>query len=229
MRKLVIGTALAAMLVAIPAQARDDSVYVELNHAIAGTMKVNEMKLDVGTTADAVQTFHNRGWDVDGIVGYDFGRFRIEGEVSWRKAKAYSLNSVVRIPSNTALSPTSPTGSFATEFSEVSAGSLMLNGLVDIGNDDSIQVFAGGGVGFAAVKGQYSINRLGPGWIDDTNTAFAWQGLVGVRYPVGNHVDLGLKYRFFNASDVDWVDTGGRAVQTDLRTQSLMFTVGYNF
>jgi OmpA-OmpF porin, OOP family len=229
MRKLTIVVALIATLVAMPAQARDDAVYVELEHAIAGTMKVNHLNIDVGTTPDAAQAFHNRGWDVGGIVGYDFGRFRLEGEVSWRKAKVYALSSVVRIPSNTALSPTSPTGTFATEFSEMSAGSLMLNGLVDIGNDNSIQVYAGGGVGFAAVKGQYSINRLGPGWISDTNTAFAWQGLVGVRYPVGNRVDLGLKYRFFNASDVDWVDTGGRAIQTDLRTQSLMFTVGYNF
>lgn len=229
MRKLFFGAVLATAFVSMPAQARDNSVYVELDHAVAGAMKINELKVDIGTTPLAARVFHQSGLDVGGVVGYDFGRFRIEGEASWRKATAESLSSVVRIPSDTPLSPTSPLGSFNTVFSKTSAASLMLNGLVDIGNDDGFQVYGGGGVGLASVKGQYSINRLGPGWIDDSDTGFAWQGLAGVRYPVGNHVDLGLKYRYFNVRNVDWVDTGGRAIRTQLHTHSLMFTVGYNF
>ncbi|MBA4162454.1 MAG: hypothetical protein C0515_10365 [Novosphingobium sp.] len=227
--KSILVAAVTSTLLAMPAQARDNSFYVELNHAIAGAMKVNDLEVDVGTTPNAAELFHVRGLDVGGIVGYDLGRFRVEGEVSWRKTNAESLFSVVRIPDNTALSPTSPTGNFNTVFSKISAGSLMLNGLVDVGNDDSFQAFAGGGVGLAQVKGQYSINRLGPGWIDDSSTGFAWQALAGVRYPVSNHIDMGLKYRFFNVGNVEWVDTGSRAVETRFRSHSLMFTLGYNF
>lgn len=227
--KSIMLAAVTSTLLAAPALARDKSVYIEIDHAIAGAMKVNDLDVDVGTTPVAARVFHVRGLDVAGIVGYDLGRFRIEGEVSWRKANAESLTSVVRIPDNTALSPTSPVGSFNTVFSKTSTGSLMLNGLVDLGSDDGFQAFAGGGVGLAQVKGQYSINRLGPGWIDDSHTGFAWQALAGVRYPVSNHIDLGLKYRFFNASGVEWVDTGSRAVATRFRSHSLMFTLGYNF
>ena len=52
--------------------------------------------------------------------------------------------------------------------------------------------------------------------VNDSDTGFAWQALAGVRAPLNDRIDVGLKYRFFNANSVDLVDTGGRALRNPL-------------
>lgn len=74
MRKLVIGMALASTALATPALARDDLWYVEVD---GGAMIVEDLKYDIGTTASAMSVDHEYGYDFGGIVGYDFGMFRL--------------------------------------------------------------------------------------------------------------------------------------------------------
>ena len=62
----------------------------------------------------------------------------------------------------------------------------------------------GGGV--ARVKANYALNNNGRSFLNDSDTGFAWQALAGVRAPLNDHWDVGLKYRFFNANGVDLVD-----------------------
>ena len=95
MRKLVIGMALASTALATPALARDDSWYVELD---SGVTIVEDSIFDIGTTADAMTVNHDYGYDLGGIVGYDFGGFRLEAEASYREADPDGLVSTVRIP-----------------------------------------------------------------------------------------------------------------------------------
>src|ERR1043166_7416462 len=97
MRKLLIGLAMSSTALASPALAREDAWYVELDGGLA---IVNDMQYDlddVGGTAgnplggrdnldDIFQVDHDLGYDIGGIVGYDFGGFRVEGEVSYRQA-----------------------------------------------------------------------------------------------------------------------------------------------
>jgi outer membrane protein OmpA-like peptidoglycan-associated protein len=228
MRKLAIGLALASTALASPALARDDSWYVGVD---GGAMIVEDSQFDVGTTADAVAVDHEYGYDFGAVVGYDFGGFRLEAETSYREADPKSMSSLVRIPAAAALSTAAPgvTGTWDYVAGDVNALSFMVNGLLDFGADDGLQGFVGGGAGVARVDHHYSINRLGPGWIDDSDTGFAWQALAGIRAPLSDSWDVGLKYRFFNVNNVDLVDSSGRAVSTRFRSHSLLGSLIYNF
>ncbi|WP_157081246.1 outer membrane protein, partial [Novosphingobium naphthalenivorans] len=98
--------------------------------------------------------------------------------------------------------------------------SFMVNGLLDFGPDDGLQGFVGGGVGVA---------RVDVDAVNDSDTGFAWQAIAGIRAPLSDHWDVGLKYRFMNVDNVDLVDTTGASVSTRWRSHSLMGTLAYNF
>jgi OmpA-OmpF porin, OOP family len=222
MRKLAIGLALASTALASPALARDDQWYVGVD---GGAMIVEDLKLDIGTSANAGSVDADKGYDFGGVVGYDFGGFRLESEVSYREADLENTNiSAAGIPLTSGT--TTRTGSFASA-GDANALSFMVNGLLDFGDDDGIQGFVGGGVGVARVDVQNIV--ASPSWLDDSDTGFAWQALAGVRAPLSDSWDVGLKYRFFNADKVDLVDRLGRAVSTRFRSHSIMGSLIYNF
>jgi len=105
----------------------------------------------------------------------------------------------------------------------------MLNGMLDFGDDDGMSAFVGGGAGVARVKlSNYSINPAG-NFIDDSDTGFAYQAIAGVRAPLTDNIDVGLKYRFFNADNIDLVNTVGDTVQTRFRSHSILGSLIYNF
>ena len=84
MRKLALAAALATTAMASPALARDDAWYIG---AHGGAMMVEDIDIDVlGSTAADAKADYNTGFDVDGVIGYDFGMFRLEGEVGFRRA-----------------------------------------------------------------------------------------------------------------------------------------------
>ena len=210
MRKLVISLALASTVLATPALARDDSWYIEGD---AGGMILEDVQNL--TTANSGTLNTKVGYDVGGIIGYDFGGFRLEAETSFRRANEDSY--------------VDGTGNFSGSRLDggASALSFMMNGLLDFGPDDGLQGFVGGGVGVARIKNQVYI-PIGQ-QVDDTDTGFAYQALAGIRYPVTDNVDVGLKYRFFNEDNVDLVGRGGSALKTRFRSHSMMLTLGYNF
>ena len=183
MRKLVIGMALASTALASPALARDGQWYVELG---GGPMLVEDIGIEVnGSGVDNIDLDTDTGYDFGGMVGYDFGAFRLEAEASYRAA---DLESVSAGSQGLALNPTlNAPGGFnlftdtRDALGEVNALSFMLNGLFDFGSDDGIQAFAGGGVGVARVDMDGRVNQQGPGVWNDSDTGFAWQLLAGVR------------------------------------------------
>ncbi|MGX7951407.1 OmpA family protein [Tsuneonella sp. HG249] len=225
MRKLVIGMAMASTAIASPTLARDGAWYVELD---GGPMIVEDIEFDVGATADAVTSDNHTGFDFGGIVGYDFGAIRLEAEASYREAEFQSLAGLTGALPNTA-TLFAPAGTYGAD-GEASVLSFMLNGLFDFGPDDGLQGFVGGGAGVARTKiDGASVRTSGPGFLDDSDSGFAWQLLAGVRAPLTDTIDVGLKYRFFNTTDLDLVDSRGRDVTTKLRSHSLLGTIGFNF
>ena len=88
MRKLVIGMAMASTALATPALARDGQWYVELG---GGPMIIQDTDFDVNDGAGTVTVDTKEGYDFGGIVGYDFGAFRLEAETSWREGDVDAL------------------------------------------------------------------------------------------------------------------------------------------
>jgi outer membrane protein OmpA-like peptidoglycan-associated protein len=223
MRKLAISLALASTALASPALARDNQWYVGVD---GGAMIVEDLALDIGALNDAASLDMNKGYDVGGVVGYDFGGFRLESEVSYRKANVAGVSS--QTPQITSGSSTAlrSAGTYFLD-GDSNALSFMVNGLLDFGDDDGLQGFIGGGVGVARVDVQAVL--VAPSFLDDSDTGFAWQALAGIRTPLSDNWDVGVKYRFFNADKVGLVDRLGRAVDTRFRSHSVMASLVYNF
>ncbi len=201
--------ALASTALASPALARDDSWYGGVE---GGALLVEDMHFDIGALSDAAQVDNHYGYDVDGVIGYDFGAFRVETEVGYKNSTVDSYSSTTTTPiRNFAGVPiNAPAGTYDYAGGRTTALSFMLNGLLDFGDDDGIQGFVGGGVGVARVKTRIGLNTLS-NFIDDPDTVFAWQGIAGLRAPLTSHLDATFKYRFFNADNVKLVDVSGRA------------------
>ena len=233
MRKLAVVLALASTALASPALARDKSWYVGVE---GGAMIVEDLKYDITNTAgvrtnNASTVDHDYGYDVDGVIGYDFGMFRVETEVGYRKATVDSYRATVPVGFYRAngTTGTTPAGNYDYAGGSSSALSFMLNGLLDFGEDDGLQGFVGGGVGVARVKNKLGLNVYGNP-IDDSDTVFAYQGLAGIRAPLSDHIDATLKYRFFNADNVKLINNINNAgYETRFRSHSILGGVTYNF
>ena len=230
MRKFVIGMAMASTALTAPAMAREGQWYIE---GSGGAMLVEDITFDVnGSPSDARADFEDTGYDFGAAVGHDFGAFRLEAEASYRAASLEELQA-----GTVGLQAGNPAGGAGTSFfnstlpasGEFNALSFMLNGLFDFGPDDGIQGFFGGGIGVARVDLDGTAALSGPGAYDDSDTGLAWQLLAGIRAPLSDSWDVGLRYRYFNATGVDLVDTRGFDLNTDVSSHSLLGTVTYNF
>lgn len=239
MRKLAVVLALASTALATPSLARDKAWYVGVE---GGAMVVEDLAFDVTPATglarpDAIAVDSEYGWDVDGIVGYDFGWLRAEAEVGYRQANVESLRTTVRLPYTIgSTTTTTPTGEFEPFGGRTSALSFMVNLLIDFGDDDGFQGYVGGGAGVARVKFEdYRVFSNASPLLDDSDTVFAWQGIAGVRAPLSENIDVGLKYRFFNADnavsgdEVTVVNNFNDQYETRFRSHSLLGSLIFNF
>src|SRR6266550_2958492 len=138
------------------------------------------------------------GYDVDLIGGYDFGMFRLEGELGYKRAKtkSLSLNSAFVNALNAGAGTTfTPTTDFGIN-RRTSVYSAMVNALLDFGGEGSFGGYVGGGAGYASVH-----------QFDSSKGKFAWQLLAGAYMPISDNIDVGLKYRYFRAGRSNGTDS----------------------
>jgi OmpA-OmpF porin, OOP family len=222
MRNFKISLCAAATMLASPALA-GDGVYIGVD---AGAVSVNDISLDIGVTNNSANISSGKGYDIGIVAGYDFGKFRLEAEASSRSADSAGINVVLAgVPLGSA--PTVTGIGVLASNGRANAQSLMANAMFDLGRDDGLQAFVGGGIGIAKVRVKNVIGQ--PVWLQDSDEGFAWQALAGVRYPMNDHIDVGLKYRFFNGPRVELTDRLGRDVVSDFSSHSIMASVSYNF
>ena len=222
MRKTAIAVALASSALASPALARDGAFYIG---AEGGAMIVEDYDLGTVGPLDA-SVDSDYGYDFDGIVGYDFGVFRLEAEGGYREADIDSFNAPQGFAVNSAFR--APSGRYDGAAGRTSNLSFMLNGLIDFGPDDGLQGFVGGGVGVARTKIRSGISSAND-TLNDSDTGFAYQGLAGVRAPLTRNIDAGLKYRFFTQPDVNLIGRAGQNLDTRFRSHSLLGSLIFNF
>ena len=208
--------AVAAAAIATPAMARDGSGYVGIeggalfpkNRHVDATINFTDpLVTDIATTR-AATIRHKTGYDVDLIGGYDFGMFRLEGELGYKrsKLKRFSQDTAFGTAVEAALNPAGTTGTaFVFPNGDVTAFNLsnhvsvlsgMVNALLDLGGNGGIGGYIGAGFGRARVK------ELG-----DSDSAWAWQLLAGVYMPVSDNIDVGLKYRYFRTGNLNFDDS----------------------
>jgi opacity protein-like surface antigen len=235
MRKTFLLTAVAAASIATPAVARDGSGYVGLEGGVLfpqsqdgtfnATFTQSAQSPAAGSAAPAPGTGlvgaapappapfsgdsrvkWKTGYDVDLIAGYDFGMFRLEGELGYKRStlKRFSTDTAFGTAVETGLNPGTgtafvfPAGDASTFglSNHVSVLSGMVNALLDVGGNGGVGGYIGGGFGRARVK------ELG-----DRDSAWAWQLIAGAYFPVSSNIDIGLKYRYFRTGHLDF-DSG---------------------
>ena len=234
MRKLAIAMALSSTVLAAPALARDGAPYVG---AEFGAMIVEDIDFDIGTTDDAITIDHEYGYDGAIFAGYDLGAFRIEIEASQKRATIDGFRSANQLFGNNFGLQTQRQRDFDDGFGRTKVRSLMLNGMLDFGDDEGVSGFVGGGVGYGQARIGIGAFENAPRVIDDKDSGFAWQLMAGVRQALTPNMDVHLKYRFFNMDiDVDrnqevglFEAVGGTEGEGRIRTHSLLGGITFNF
>ena len=221
MRKLAIAVALASTVLATPAVARDNTWYAGIE---GGFMVVTDTRLDYsdvdGDLDDAIVLEHKSGIDADVLVGYDAGMFRGELELGWKRAKIHDVTISTLLGGN------------QLNFDADGSGrvlSLMLNGLLDFG--DEVGGSVGGGIGLASVRYKADIDAGDPDFdvgFSESDRALAWQLIGQLRYAVSPSMDVGLKYRYFQTGNLDFGDEDFD-VDGKWKSHSLLASLIFNF
>jgi outer membrane protein OmpA-like peptidoglycan-associated protein/opacity protein-like surface antigen len=229
MKKIAFFLASAAAVAAVPAQAREGQVYIGIDGGVSledqVTVNIDNNRAD-GLLDNAAFADTELGIDADVVIGYDFGAFRLEAEGGYKTAGYQSLTVVSStiLPGGIMV----PAGTVVQNEEDLRIFSGMVNGLLEFGNDDGFQIFAGGGVGFANLSLPVEVAGVGT-VVDDDATDFAWQLLAGARVALNDNIDLGVKYRYFVADNFDLEASNGRPIVVDYAAHSILASLTYNF
>ena len=115
-----------------------------------------------------------------------------------------------------------------------SALSAMANLVLDFGDDNGLTGFVGVGAGMARVSidtdfsGTFPSTPVTGFGIDDEDSALAGQIIAGIRMPISENIDAGLKYRYFNTQQLKFSD-GVDQLKGHWRSHSLLASFTYNF
>ena len=142
----------------------------------------------------ATETFEfDPGFAVGFAGGYNFGMFRLEGELG------YQINDIDQL--------SMPGGRINTN-GDMTALSFMANGYFDFVNSSPFTPYITAGIGIARLD----INDLaiGPVYVGDKDdTVFAYQVGVGVAFTINKNMAGDFKYRYFATDDPDFDGSEG--------------------
>ncbi|MCL6729174.1 outer membrane beta-barrel protein [Sphingomonas hankyongi] len=238
----------ALLVFATPAAATDNSFYVggdlgavwPKSHNLEGSIDFIDPRLTDIPFRTVGDLHYKAGIDGDLLAGYDFGIFRLEGEVGYKHGNIKSSQTAQDFLDaiNSAAGSTFTTSDFNID-RKTNVWSGMVNGWLDFGGNGAGHI--GGGIGAGA--GYAGVHEFG-----SSHSTFAWQGLAQLYYPVSDQFDVGIKYRYFHAGKNDGTDTltwdapavcagpaicsGGTAVLGDnarFVSHSALLSLVYNF
>ena len=216
----VLGTVCAPQVMA-----KDGKAYIATG---TGFQDRTNTKFKVDGVKDAHEVnWHTGDYDVELVGGYDFGTFRLEGEASYKRSRVHYYT--VNVP--TVLDATKPPaeGFFPHITGRIRQKSLMINALAETGGNEHIGVYAGGGIGLTEVN----VRRFLYGrnlFLKDKDVRPAFQAVAGVRLPIGDHLEAGLKGRYMMTSGARFTGAiNGLSYKGDFDTVSALGTVSWNF
>ena len=172
-KMLCMAVAAVALMAVTPAHAGDwkSGLYIKGG---AGWNHVEDS--DVGAGVDAE---FDEGYNLTGAVGYDYGQFRSEAEVTYRNN---DLDNVGGVSADGDLDQTA----------------FMVNGYYDIPTGMAITPYIGAGIGVAHVSADDFVAGS-----DEDDDVFAYQAIAGAEVNVAPQMDLYTEYKYFATDDVD--------------------------
>ena len=212
-KELLRATALTAgwlcvAVLALPAQTRaaEEGPYIE---GRLGISLPQNSDLDSATASQELGL--DNGFVGNVAVGHGYGNgFRTEFELGFRRNDVDSISG----------------GGSGT--GDLTGWSAMANALYDFKVNGPLQPYVGIGAGVAHLDLSGATPSVGTS-INDTDTAFAWQGMAGVSYAVSERVKLTLGYRYFAVPDADFSGSTGTSFDSDYASHDVLFGVRYSF
>jgi outer membrane protein OmpA-like peptidoglycan-associated protein len=204
MKRIASSLAVAGTVLLAPAlgEAQDRGFYVGLEGGF-NAVRASE-------SAGGAEFKFERGEALLAILGYSFGNsVRLEGELAYRQNDA-DFSDGVRLNG------------------EAETRSGMLNLYYEFPRAGRFGSFIGVGAGLADVE-YNNVTPVGASFINDSDTTFAYQFLIGSEYWFHSNWAASLTARYFVASDVDFRTGAGADVDADYKVFTVTLGLRYAF
>ncbi len=169
------------------------------------------------TSTDNDQVEFDPGINIGGTGGFDFGYFRVEGEISHKYSEIESI--------------TDQNANFRFRNSDGNLGvtAFMANAFFDLHNETRVTPYLGGGIGFASL--QLSDTRANDSsgrlllYEEDDDAVFAYQVGAGVEIAINRRFSLDLGYRYFGTETATFDNDFDRS--SSMKFESHNLAVGF--
>lgn len=154
------------------------------------------------------------GINLGGTAGYDFGIFRLEGELSYKEGEIANI------------SDKAGTYRYRNVDGTLGALGMMFNAFFDLRNASPVTPYLGGGIGFAAMHLSDTFvpgDRL-PIYQEDDDSVFAYQVGAGLEVALNPRLSLDFGYRYFATTKARFGTN--LDIATDLKFESHNTAVG---
>ena len=184
----------------------------------AGAVILNDA--DVIDPADPGSLSFDTGASFGAAVGFSvLGSVRVEGEIAYR---TNGMDTIVDSGGTTSLG------------GDTTALSFMGNGYYDFDVGLPVVPYVGAGVGIASVSVNASASFAGFSGdvVDDDDTVFAYQGIVGIAYEFSGDLAATLEYRYFATTDPELTESavlGGDTFETEYASHNVAVGIRYSF
>ncbi|TGU71717.1 porin family protein [Geomonas terrae] len=200
MKKTTLAILVAASL-ALPAMA--SAAPFRQGPYIGGFVGVTIPDKTDATSYSGGSVFNDRisfqpGVNVGGVMGYDFGGVRFEGEISYKDIQFDTVTDNLG-------------GRYNIVDGSIDTTAFMANVFFDLHNQTPITPYIGGGVGFAALHLNdthgFDSNGAELSYLSDDDVVFAYQVGGGLEIPLNRQLSLDLAYRYFGTTEANFFDT----------------------
>lgn len=227
MRCFLVVAAISSAALVFPVAAQEKGIYFGGELGLAASTQM-DMTFTPGGAAGAVgrlEVDHKPGFNGALLVGYDFGRLRVEAEASRLDVGIDDAGSDWNHSSGLVVGDQGLDG-------DAVAGTVLLNLVFDLHRHGDYAFFAGGGAGKSRVKvSGMALEQGGVILLDDRDAdrRSSWQLIGGIRRSFSDNVEGHVRYRYLRVDDIQMIGLSGRAVDARLASHSLSVGVTYRF
>ncbi len=183
----------------------------DFNDAFAGGNTTGEFEFD-------------DGFGFSGAMGYSWGKFRLEGEISYRE-NDLDQGTVDTFSAGSGLFTNPGTGNIE---GDTDAWGFMANVWYDFDTGTSWVPFLGVGIGVAEIGVDLESILGVPVSFDESDKVFAYQIGGGIGYKITPMATLTLSYRFFGTDDPEF-DDGFDNLVTEYKSHNIMAGINFRF
>jgi OmpA-OmpF porin, OOP family len=221
--KTTLLLALLATISSVAAQADDhmpnfdDRVKKMYGSINAGVTSVDDTDFSAAPNVN-VSSDYDEGYVVTGEVGYNVGKYFFIDNVKLGAELGYASNDV----DSHSVGGTNLAGADG----DLNVATLMANMYHEYNTNTRFVPYYGVGIGLGRIDAD-GYRAAGATALDDDETAFAYQGTLGLNYMLTSSSDIGARYRYLAIEGAEVRGATAGASSEDFDYESHAFTVNY--